>query len=188
MIHTQLWCTTSHLTSVPTLLSFQNSENNRGFAIRERRAKVGEVVQKFCANKSRKRRGQCRRGRGPAVAESAFNRELLFKARHGLRQRKRKKKTTLKVDQLFSIGLLSSFLALSPYHLVNCFAAVSAHGNICREMLIPFKFHLFLFMDGKYLMNGGKSGDNRVRSDTHSIILFYNRKKLESEIGIKLIF
>lgn len=149
---------------------------------------MGEVVQKFCANKSRKRRGQCRRGRGPAVAESAFNRELLFKARHGLRQRKRKKKTTLKVDQLFSIGLLSSFLALSPYHLVNCFAAVSAHGNICREMLIPFKFHLFLFMDGKYLMNGGKSGDNRVRSDTHSIILFYNRKKLESEIGIKLIF
>lgn len=44
-------------------------------------------------------------------------------------------------------------------------------------------------MDGKYLMNGGKSGDNRVRSDTHSIILFYNWKKLESEIiGIKLIF
>lgn len=96
MIHAQLWCTTSHLTSVPTLLSFQNSENNRGFAIRERRAKVGEVVQKFCANKSRKRRGQCRRGRGPAVAESAFNRELLFKARHGLRQRKRKKKLRLK--------------------------------------------------------------------------------------------
>lgn len=133
-------------------------------------------------------RGEDNRRRGPAVAERAFNRELLFKARHGLRQRKRKKKTTLKVDQLFSIGLLSSFLALSPYHLVNCFAAVSAHGNICREMLIPLKFHLFLFMDGKYLMNGGKSGDNRVRSDTHSIILFYNRKKLESEIGIKLIF
>lgn len=54
-----------------------------------------------------------------AVAESAFNRELLFKARGGLRQ-----KTTLKVDQLFSIGLLLSFLAA--IILLTCFAAVSA--------------------------------------------------------------
>lgn len=52
---------------------------------------------------------------GGAVAESAFNRELLFKAWHGLRQKKKKeRKTTLKVDQLFSIGLLLSFLAATP--------------------------------------------------------------------------
>lgn len=92
----------------------QNSEN-REACYQGKADEGGRGVQKFCANKSRRRR----RGQWKAVAESAFNRELLFKARDGLRQ-----KTTLKVDQLFSIGLLLSFLAA--IILLTCFAAVSA--------------------------------------------------------------
>lgn len=130
-------------------------------------------------------------GGGPPLLKARLTVNYCLKRATVWDKEKERKKLRLKWISCFLSDYYHPSLPLqrSSYHLVNCFAAVSAYGNICREMLIPLKFHLFLFMDGKYLMNGGKSGDNRVRSDTHSIILFYNWKKLESEIiGIKLIF
>lgn len=84
-------------------------------------------------------------GERGAVAESAFNRELLFKARHGLRQKK-KKKTTLKVDQLFSIGLLLSFLAATPscpYHLVNVSQLCRLTETSAAKCLFHSNFNCF---------------------------------------------